>query len=146
MADSPIERKLYRALYPMTDSLGFSLDCQVYYPPYTVDFLVNDSLIVECDGLDWHERTADQARKDRERDRWFLWHGLPTARFLGAEIVRNAEKCAMEVIRLVKRPSHAILKHTPIITPMTDEEYAEMSALADRYFNPHEPHPLWLDK
>lgn len=54
--------------------------------------------IVECDGHDYHERTAEQAERDRSRDREFQQSGYRVFRFTGREIVRDPVKCAMEVL------------------------------------------------
>jgi len=45
---------------------------------------------VECDGHDFHERTKDQAARDRSRDRDLLAAGWPIVRFTGAEIYADA--------------------------------------------------------
>lgn len=58
--------------------------------------------IVECDGHDWHERTQQQAAYDRARDRALLREGLPTIRFTGSEIHRDANQCAREVLETLR--------------------------------------------
>ncbi len=55
-------------------------------------------LIVECDGHDFHERTKQQAARDRRRDRMSQFEGTPVLRFTGSEIWRDPWACAMEVI------------------------------------------------
>jgi hypothetical protein len=58
-------------------------------------------ILVECDGHEWHERTPQQAAKDRARDREILLKsGLPVVRFTGSEIVRDPDGCAKEVVDL----------------------------------------------
>ena len=57
----------------------------------TVDFLfyVEDldiKLIVECDGHDFHEKTKEQAKKDKQRDRYLITSGFYVLRFTGSEI------------------------------------------------------------
>jgi hypothetical protein len=54
-------------------------------------------LIVECDGHDFHERTKEQARRDRSRDRYMTSLGFRVLRFTGSEIHRDAEACAQEI-------------------------------------------------
>lgn len=51
-------------------------------------------LHVELDGHDYHERTKEQAEKDRSRDRWFSMHGLRVIRFTGREVWRDPSGCA----------------------------------------------------
>lgn len=55
-------------------------------------------IVVECDGHNFHERTKDQARHDKERDRWMLSKGIRVFRFTGSEIFADPIKCAMEVV------------------------------------------------
>jgi very-short-patch-repair endonuclease len=74
---------------------------------YRVDFyieklsLVNEQVlkvIVECDGHNFHERTKEQAQKDKERDRVLQSCGYPVFRFTGSEIWANPFKCAKNVL------------------------------------------------
>lgn len=55
-------------------------------------------LIVECDGHDFHERTKEQATRDRERDRSAQMAGTEIFRFTGSELWRNPLGCAEQVI------------------------------------------------
>jgi very-short-patch-repair endonuclease len=75
---------------------------------YRADFLIHDCsvpaeiqqsrwMIVECDGHDFHERTKEQARRDKKRDRFFQSLGFKVLRFTGSEIWADAIKCAEEV-------------------------------------------------
>lgn len=77
--------------------------------PYRADFLIHDCscpievaaprwMIVECDGHDFHERTKEQARRDKQRDRYFQSHGYKVLRFTGSEIFADPEAVAQEVI------------------------------------------------
>lgn len=56
-------------------------------------------MVIECDGHDFHERSVEQATRDRRRDRYFLAEGIPTFRFTGWEITRNAGACADEIMK-----------------------------------------------
>lgn len=72
---------------------------------YRVDFAVAwwrpqgglSRLAVECDGHDFHEKTKEQAQRDKARDRWLMSRGWPVIRFTGSEIYADAEKCAYDV-------------------------------------------------
>jgi very-short-patch-repair endonuclease len=55
-------------------------------------------MIVECDGHDFHEKTKDQARRDKQRDRFFQSKGYKVLRYAGSEIWADPEKCADEII------------------------------------------------
>lgn len=69
-----------------------------------VDFLLhslfNDHrrLIVECDGHDFHERTKEQAARDRARDRTLVLDGYQVFRFTGSELWRDPMRCASQVL------------------------------------------------
>jgi very-short-patch-repair endonuclease len=82
---------------------------QVELGPYRVDFLIQDVtlslrmqepryIVVECDGHDFHERTKEQARRDRSRDRYLQSLGYKILRFTGSEIWADPDKCTDEII------------------------------------------------
>lgn len=54
-------------------------------------------LIVECDGHDYHERTKEQARRDRSRDRTATMDGYDSFRFTGSEIWKDPWGCAEQI-------------------------------------------------
>lgn len=54
-------------------------------------------IVIECDGHDFHERTKEQAAKDRSRDRELSLQGYRVLRFTGSELYRDADKCACQV-------------------------------------------------
>jgi very-short-patch-repair endonuclease len=56
-------------------------------------------LAIECDGHDFHERTKEQAAKDRSRDRALQAAGYTVMRFTGSELYRDPLKCVEEVLR-----------------------------------------------
>lgn len=71
---------------------------------WRVDFLVAAwsrrawvRIVIECDGHDFHERTKDQAKRDRSRDRAMQRQGYVVYRFTGSEIFQDAWRCASEV-------------------------------------------------
>lgn len=55
------------------------------------------SVIVELDGHAFHERTKEQARKDKARDREMLRRGFYVFRFTGSEIYQDAGAAVDEV-------------------------------------------------
>ena len=78
---------------------------------FRVDFLLiirdvcfgNDiKLVVECDGHDYHERTKDQASRDKKRDRELTAQGYYVLRFTGSDIYKDAEGCAAEVAKFAR--------------------------------------------
>lgn len=73
---------------------------------YRLDFLVTlavdgteQRVAVECDGHEFHERTKEQAKEDRSRDRAIQRTGMRIFRFTGSEIVSDPYKCAKEVVQ-----------------------------------------------
>lgn len=96
-----------------TDEAAFVFQ-QIQFGPYRADIAILDAtlpfdlarprvMIVECDGHDFHERTKDQARRDKQRDRWFQSRGYKVLRFTGSEIWADPDKCADEVIEQLAR-------------------------------------------
>lgn len=84
---------------------------QVPFGRYRPDFTIFDDrtlqrriTIIECDGHDFHERTKEQAQRDRSRDRWFTTQGVTVLRFTGSEIYRDPFKVADEIIDWLERP------------------------------------------
>lgn len=55
-------------------------------------------LVIECDGHDFHERTKEQAAKDRSRDRRLQDAGYRIHRYTGHEIYKDAYGCALAAI------------------------------------------------
>jgi very-short-patch-repair endonuclease len=60
--------------------------------------LYQRQVVVECDGHDFHERTKEQAARDRERDRGLQGLGLNVFRYTGAEIWRDVFGCAEDLL------------------------------------------------
>lgn len=87
---------------------GWRVDFVVHYPKRDaahdqdgLPFL--SRLIVECDGHDFHERTKQQAARDRARDRIAQYEGLPILRFTGSEIWNDPLACAHEIAHFMER-------------------------------------------
>lgn len=120
--ESPIEDLFFRAMMAreIIGSCGFrdlqlisgatkagllTLQPQAKIGDMRVDFLCTvvdragalHKLVVECDGHDFHERTKDQAARDRSRDRTLQEMGHTVFRFTGSEIFNAPLKCACQV-------------------------------------------------
>jgi hypothetical protein len=61
------------------------------------------SLVAECDGHDFHERTKEQAARDRARDRGVAAKGYDVFRFTGSELWRDPMGCAEQVLNWAER-------------------------------------------
>ncbi len=58
---------------------------------------------VELDGHDFHERTKDQASRDKRRDRAFAAHGWTVLRYTGADVYRDPGAVLDEIVGLANR-------------------------------------------
>lgn len=81
---------------------GWLVESQKQIGEYRVDFLVTGSgtktsIVIECDGHEFHERTKEQAARDRSRDRDLTAQGYRVIRFTGRELWADPWKCATEV-------------------------------------------------
>jgi very-short-patch-repair endonuclease len=112
--ESPIETLLYSAM-TITQALngwagsGPVLSKVLIVPQYTwngyrIDFALlkkDFAVFVECDGHEFHERTPEQAERDRSRDRTIQEAGITIFRFTGREIFRNPFACADQIFQFV---------------------------------------------
>lgn len=98
--------KFYHSACIGTEAPLMRLYGQVHCEKSRVDFVVERidvpskgiaRVVVECDGHDFHERTKEQAKKDRSRDRFFAMHDLTVLRFTGSEIYADEVGCARQV-------------------------------------------------
>jgi len=125
--ESPIEKLMLAALAFLPASVwgdtlcGSIIDNQASLPleiipqfqigAYRVDFAIRLSdprdearsdlqafkIVVECDGHDFHEKTKEQAQRDKARDRALSRMGWTVLRFTGSEIYRDPFACAAQV-------------------------------------------------
>lgn len=54
-------------------------------------------IAIEIDGHDFHEKTREQVRSDKQRERAIVSSGVTVFRFSGSEIVRDSRRCVEEV-------------------------------------------------
>jgi very-short-patch-repair endonuclease len=80
---------------------------QHYIGKHRVDFailltgLAPIRIVVECDGHEFHEKTKEQAARDKMRDRDLQIAGWKVLRFTGSEICRNDAECGAQIETLV---------------------------------------------
>jgi very-short-patch-repair endonuclease len=105
-ADAAIEARLMAAPPYGPTSVRMIVRPQAEVDNRRVDFLIHAfdynnngwrSLIVECDGHDYHERTKEQAARDRSKDRTATLNGRDFLRFTGSEIWRDPWGCAAQI-------------------------------------------------
>jgi very-short-patch-repair endonuclease len=106
---------------------GTSLFCQKNIKNYRVDFLAvvhyrdrTRYISIECDGHDYHERTKEQARRDRQRDRDLKQHGIEVIRFTGSEIHRDPLTCAEELAQQLARIAAELIEGWTPRLPQVD--------------------------
>jgi very-short-patch-repair endonuclease len=89
-----------------------ALLAQPQYDGYRADFGIStwahleDELppfivIIEVDGHDFHEKTKEQVRRDKSRDRFMTATEARVFRFSGSEVYQDAEACAADVLEYV---------------------------------------------
>lgn len=114
----PLTEESERKLLEMDNFNGTSRGLTLIVRPQAkignriVDFLIHAldlntnewrQLIVECDGHDYHERTKEQAARDRAKDRAVTLKGKDQFRFTGSEIWRDPWGCATQVFAWATR-------------------------------------------
>lgn len=123
--ESPLEQLLlvnmltlpYVELYPryhgMPDQPFASDGDAMFYLQYPItldgqtnrlDFAViweQTKINVEVDGHDFHERTKEQARRDKSRDRRLTQAGWKVLRFAGSEVWKEAYSCADQMFHIL---------------------------------------------
>lgn len=96
--DSPAEHALMLAL----GVRGLSFEQQHQIGGHFVDFAFPEQMLVlEVDGFEFHDRTPEQAERDKRRDRELMLQGWRVARFSGREAIGRSNQCATEVIALL---------------------------------------------
>jgi len=86
---------------------GAFIEPQAQIGNYRVDLLVGifwpgsapdlkDCVVIECDGHEWHEKTREQAARDKARDRYIQGEVHKVIHFTGSEIFRSPGTCANE--------------------------------------------------
>jgi very-short-patch-repair endonuclease len=97
------------------DRLGVTLEPQRKLPTsrgeYAVDFCVmrratrTPLVVIEIDGHDFHEKSKEQARSDKQRERAIIRAGTTVLRFSASEVFREPRGCVEEVIAFIEEQS-----------------------------------------
>lgn len=95
------------SLWAHKPHLRAHIDCQREVGQYRADFLITVSngeieagtIVLECDGHDFHERTKEQAARDRQRDRTLTNAGHVILRVTGSEIYRDLPQVLADVMQ-----------------------------------------------
>ncbi len=113
--ESPIEEKILQAFLSSgfvhegdhlsrLDGTSVRWQVKLLGGKYRADFVVGryPSVVVECDGHEHHEKTKEQAQRDKKRDRELTAAGLTVLHFTGSEIHRDAKGCVKEVLDMLE--------------------------------------------
>lgn len=100
---SPQDRATHLIVQPQVQLEGWRVDFVVSFYSYPTRYNNNypegwRSVIIECDGHNYHERTKEQAAKDRSRDRAAAIADMPVLRFTGSEIWRDPIGCSQQIL------------------------------------------------
>lgn len=121
--ESPIEQALFSALKyiqkanlipeasPELNSrgepylFGLRITPQHRIDKYRVDFFIEwftkeayNSVVVECDSQEFHDRTERERRYEKARDRFLQIKNYKVFRYTGAEILKNSIQIAVEIL------------------------------------------------
>lgn len=117
--DSPIEGSLLDAFCVLSIEYGYEVKSKskanawtiLVWPQkpfgerYQADFIISYpffgeefTAVIECDGHAFHEKTKQQAARDKRRDRACQRLGYRLFRFTGSEIRNDPSGCAFEVL------------------------------------------------
>lgn len=124
ICESPIEKLLLLRLIQYIDhyqiqygALGFDFHLQAQTEvsaskhKYRTDFMLTCfyrqenktvKIAIECDGHDFHEKTKEQAKRDKSRDRNLNKENIQVVRFTGSEIWASPSDCAKEVFKILE--------------------------------------------
>lgn len=106
-----------RGVEPATKE-GFRIRPQTEIGEYRADFFVTYKhytgatvgAVIECDGHDFHEKTKEQARHDKVRDRYFQSLGFLVLRYAGSEVFRDPIKCATDALSIIFTRADSAIK------------------------------------
>jgi very-short-patch-repair endonuclease len=120
--ESPLEFQLYQSVLAYVKSFNkkekeyfwvanqcsvranghnYRADIMIAVPGHESD-KYSPRLIVEVDGHEFHEKTKEQAKRDKERDRNLQMEGYRVMHFTGSEVFHKAYDCASQVIKMLE--------------------------------------------
>ena len=108
--ESPIEELFRAAFLPKLLDPRWIMATQQTVIGYRVDFTISRiygddvvDIVVECDGHDFHEKTKEQAARDKRRDRDLAAEGWTVLRFTGSELWADPFACVQDVVAVALR-------------------------------------------
>lgn len=95
----PGDRRI--VIYPQMTLGKYRADFLVVYRERSDGQTFRKTMVVECDGHDYHERTKEQASRDKARDRWMQAEGHMVNRFTGSDIWADPFVCVADVLQVL---------------------------------------------
>lgn len=89
---------------PCCKKLTGSIHTQHPIGKYRVDIAViaeNIKLAIECDGHEFHEKTKEQAARDKSRKRFLTSQGWTVIEFTGSEIYNDPFQCVDDIVGIL---------------------------------------------
>ena len=79
-------------------------DCFSGYIPDIAIYLGGkyEGFLIEIDGYEWHEKTKEQARIDKEKDRSYIKNSFIPIRFTGYEVYHHVDSCVKELFEILE--------------------------------------------
>lgn len=74
-----------------------------YFADFAISLYGGDTVVIECDGHDFHEKTKEQVARDKKRDRFIKGQGYDVYRFSGSEIISSPFSVIEEVEGIVQK-------------------------------------------
>lgn len=95
----------YRADF-LVDPIGYFVNMEFLRLQY--EHLVTlaskmDRFVIEIDGFEWHDKTPEQAERDKRRDREISQQGFRVYRYAAREVLRDPLHCIEEILTLVQQ-------------------------------------------
>jgi len=103
MPSASIETEWSAIIYIQPPAGDYRLDFAIHLTAQSGGRSLNQWFAIECDGHDFHEKTKEQAQRDKARDRYLTAEGFKILRFTGAEIYADVNKCITEIYFAVTR-------------------------------------------
>lgn len=97
-----------KGVYEGSCKEAFILDCNKetfdtngYIPDFRIRGSNFYTFVIEIDGHEWHEKTKEQAAKDRQKDRVYLKNLEIPIRFTGSEVYHDPTQCVKETLEIL---------------------------------------------
>jgi len=98
-ADSPNHVYRYGLTYEPQFKIGkYTVDFKIQYHYSLNRTLMSKTIIVECDGHEFHDKNKEQRKYEKERDRFIVKQGYKIFHYTGSEIFNNPLDIAVEIL------------------------------------------------